>query len=77
MMKRVYVASVIVALSLLLCCVAPAQMGQSGLMGMSMWQKMAIAKFMNPVVGKGAVYEVTSANSRGSGPKNMEIGVVG
>ena len=76
-MKRIYVMSVIVALSLLLCCITPAQMGPSGSMGMNIWQKMAIAKFVNPVVGKGAVYEVTSANSRDSGPKSMEMGVVG
>jgi hypothetical protein len=76
-MKRIYLASVIAALSLVLCCMAPAQMGQMGQMGMSMWQKIAIAKYMNPVVGKGAVYEVTNMSSRDNSPKSMEMGVVG
>ena len=70
-MKPTYVAIVTVALSLGVACRADAQMG------MSLFQKPAIAKFINPVVGKGAEYETVRANSGGEKTRMMEMGVVG
>ncbi len=70
-MKRMYLAIMMVALSLGLACRADAQMG------MNLFQKPAIAKFLNPVVGKGAQYETTRPNDKDEKVHTMEMGVVG
>jgi|SRR5271165_4761763 len=68
-MKRIYVALAMVAMSLGLACSAKAQMG------MDLFKKPAIAKFVNPVVGKGAQYQSTDSN--GGKVRTMEMSVVG
>lgn len=70
-MKRMYAAFILVALSLTLAARADAQMG------MNLFQKPAIAKFLNPVVGRGAQYETTRTSSAGEKVRTMEMGVVG
>jgi hypothetical protein len=70
-MKRIYVAFVLVALSLGVACRADAQMG------MNLFQKPAIAKFINPVVGRGAQYETVRTGSKEEKTRTMEMGVVG
>jgi hypothetical protein len=46
-------------------------------MGMDLFNRPAIAKLFNPVVGKGAQYEVTRKTSKEPGSRQMEMGVVG
>lgn len=70
-MKRMYFGIMIVALSLGLACRADAQMG------MNLFQKPVLAKFMNPVVGKGAQYETARTDTKGEKTRTMELGVVG
>lgn len=70
-MKRIYLAIVLVAVSLGLAATAKAQLG------MNLFQKPAIAKFFNPVVGKGAQYETATTDSDGGKAKSMEMAVVG
>ncbi len=72
-MRKVLFASLAV-LSVGFASSANAQMGSMGQMGGSLFQKPAIAKFVNPVVGKGAQYESTNSNSKT--PRTMEMGVV-
>jgi hypothetical protein len=69
-MKRVYVALAIMALSLGLACTTTAQMG------MDLFKKPAIAKFVNPVVGRGAQYESTRADAKDTTPHTIEMSVV-
>ena len=71
-MRKILVAMAIIALSLGIASRAAAQMGP---MGANLFQKPAIAKFVNPVVGKGAEYESTNSNSKT--PRTMDLGVVG
>ena len=71
-MKSILVLMASAALSLGIAPTADAQIGQ---MGANLFQKPAIAKFVNPVVGKGAEYESTNANSPGT--HTMEMGVIG
>jgi hypothetical protein len=70
-MKRIYVAVALIALSLGVTGRADAQMG------MSMFQKPAIAKFFNPVVGKGAQYETTRTGHKEGKATSLEMAVVG
>ena len=60
------------ALSLGMACAVDALMGQ---MGASLFQRPAIAKFINPVVGKGAEDESTNSNDQGT--HTTEMGVTG
>ena len=70
-MKRIYLAIGLVAGSLGLAATAGAQLG------MNLFQKPAIAKFFNPVVGKGAQYESTTTGSGSPSAHTMEMAVVG
>ena len=70
-MKRMYWAVVMLALSVVLAGTADAQMG------MNLFQRPAIAKFINPVVGKGAQYETVRSNADAGKTQTMEMGVVG
>jgi hypothetical protein len=69
---RILLGTAITVLSLGIASNANAQMGQ---LGANLFQKPAIAKFVNPVLGKGAEYESTNANSPGT--RTMEMGVIG
>ncbi len=69
-MKRIYLAGAIAALCAGLSCPAKAQMG------MNIFQKPAIAKFVNPVVGQGAQYETTRTDAKDKN-QTMELSVVG
>lgn len=69
-MKRIQVGMVLLAISLCVARTANAQMG------MNLFQKPAIAKFLKPVVGKGAQYEMTFANPRSESSRSMEMGVL-
>jgi hypothetical protein len=71
-MRKILFAMAITTLSLGIASRAAAQMGS---MGANLFQKPAIAKFVNPVVGKGAEYESTNSNSKT--PHTMDLGVVG
>ena len=71
-MRKVLTTMTMVALCIATAAKAPAQMSQ---MGANLFQKPAIAKFVNPVVGKGAEYESTNANNQDS--RTMEMGVTG
>lgn len=46
-------------------------------MGMDLFKKPSIAKAFNPVVGKGAEYQVTRTKTRDNAPRTMAMGVVG
>jgi hypothetical protein len=70
-MKRTCLAVLMVALGLGLACRTGAQMG------MNLFQKPAIAKFINPVVGRGAEYETVRTGAGGEKTRTMEMGVVG
>ncbi len=69
-MKRIYVPIGMLVLCLGLVCRTDAQMG------MGLFQKPAIAKFFNPVVGKGAQYETTHTGSKEEKAQTIEMGVV-
>jgi hypothetical protein len=69
-MKPICVAISVAALCLGLSSKSGAQMG------MNLFQKPAIAKFINPVVGKGAQYETIRTNSNREKVRTMEMGVV-
>jgi hypothetical protein len=71
-MRKVLTTMAIVVLCVAMAAKAPAQMGQ---MGANLFQKPAIAKFVNPVVGKGAEYESTNLNHQDT--RTMEMGVTG
>ena len=71
-MRNVLVAAAMTVLSVGIASRADAQMGQ---MGANLFQKPAIAKFVNPVVGKGAEYESRNANTKT--PRTIELGIVG
>ena len=70
-MKRMWLAIAVVALSLGLACRADAQMG------MGMFQRPAIAKFVNPVVGKGAQYDTVRTGAKGEKASTIDLAVVG
>jgi hypothetical protein len=70
-MKRIHMAVAMVGLSLGLAGTASAQMK------MSFFDRPAIAKFVNPEVGKGAVYEVTRTDAKDEKNRINEMGVVG
>ena len=70
-MKRIYLAVALLAGSLGLAATAGAQLG------MNLFQKPVIAKFFNPVVGKGAQYQTTTTGSNGQSAHTMEMAVVG
>jgi hypothetical protein len=70
-MNRIYAAMAAVGLSLGCGCTAQAQMG------MNLFQKPAIAKFVNPVVGKGSEYLTTPTESGSGKTRTMEMGVIG
>lgn len=69
-MKRIHMAVAMVALSLSWAATASAQMG------MDFFQRPAIAKFINPVVGKGAIYQTTRGSSGDDKSSASELGVV-
>lgn len=71
-MRRFLTTVGMLALSLGMACAVDAQMGQ---MGANLFQGPAIAKFINPVVGKGAEYESTNSNYQGT--HTTEMGVTG
>jgi len=73
-MKRFAFLVAIAALNFGMASRVDAQMGPLGQMGSNIFQKPAIAKFVNPIVGKGAEYESTNANS--PTPRTMEMGVI-
>jgi hypothetical protein len=68
-MKRIYPAIVMAALTLGIAATASAQMG------MDLFKKPAIAKYVNPVVGKGAEYQSTRTDSKDEAFRTMEMGV--
>ncbi len=70
-MKRIYRGLAIVGLSVGLAGTANAQMK------MNFFDRPAIAKFVNPEVGNGAVYEVTRADAKDEKSRINEMGVVG
>ncbi len=74
-MRNLLVAAAMTVLSIGIASSADAQMGPMGQMGANLFQRPAIAKFVNPVVGKGAEYESTNSNSKT--PRTMEMGIVG
>jgi hypothetical protein len=57
------------ALGLGMASAVGAQMGQ---MGANLFQRPAIAKFVNPVVGKGAEYESTNLKYQARTPRKWE-----
>jgi hypothetical protein len=71
-MRKVLTTMAIVALCTAMAAKAPGQISQ---MGANLFQKPAIAKFVNPVVGKGAEYESTNSNDQDT--RTMEMGVTG
>lgn len=71
-MRKICFVLAATVLSLGIATGGNAQMGQ---MGANLFQKPTIAKFVNPVVGKGAEYQSTSSNAKT--PRTMEMAVVG
>ncbi len=69
-MKRLVRALPLIAVSLGLPHSAGAQMG------MDMFKKPTFTKVFNPVVGKGAEYQTTRADSK-NGPRTMQMFIVG
>lgn len=74
-MRKVLTAISVGALSLAAASTAPAQM--MGGMASNLFQRPAITKFVNPVVGKGAQYETSSPGSAKEATHTMEMAVVG
>jgi hypothetical protein len=68
-MRRFLAAMAMVTLALGMASKLNAQMGAN------LFQRPAIAKFVNPVVGKGAEYESTNSNHQGT--RTTEMGVTG
>lgn len=71
-MKKLLTVMAMVAFSAVMTSQATAQLGP---MGANLFQRPAIAKFVNPVVGKGAEYE--SSNGSSQGRRATEMGVTG
>jgi hypothetical protein len=65
--------------SLLLCSAALLLMSFTvrAQMGMNIFQKPSIANIFHPVVGSGALYQVTSADSPNDPPKQQQFSIVG
>lgn len=68
-MKRIYPAIIIAVVITGFASSTGAQMG------MDLFRRPAIAKYMNPVVGKGAQYESMSKDSKDDKALTMEMGV--
>lgn len=71
-MKKLLTVMAMVAFSAGMTSKTTAQMGS---MGANLFQRPAIAKFVNPVAGKGAEYE--STNGSNPGTRTTEMGVTG
>jgi hypothetical protein len=65
--------------SLLLCSAALLLINSAvrAQMGMNVFQKPSIANIFHPVVGSGALYQVTSTDSPNDPPKQQQFSIVG